>query len=404
MHVEGERGGRAALGDLAEGVHVGHRIGAHAPVLARDRERVQAGRVQVGVVLVGERGIGVVPRRARREAVARERGHALHHGALLVGEGREREHWPDLLLPGPGGPGVRVARRALWYCDAAMASSKRNLPVEAPARPDLLVTGLGGGRLRHRGLHDLAQVGGGLGGLLPVGQRLRRRAVEPVRHAAGSADRALGRRALRGHRRAGRARARPRRAGAGPSTWPPPASASRCTSPRSRCWSSTPPAPTASPRPGSCWPSSSCSGGAAPPCRAGARRSAPWWPAASPSRCWPRFGAAFIFAMPSSAGSGSEAALARHLRETRRGHVRGRLVPPLPGAEGALRRRGQRRCPTWSAIPTGSTARPDLCEKAGVKAFPTWVIGSQRREGVQSLGALADASKFQPPPPPAASR
>jgi len=31
-----------------------------------------------------------------------------------------------------------------------------------------------------------------------------------------------------------------------------------------------------------------------------------------------------------------------------------------------------------------------------VKAFPTWVIGGQRREGVQSLSALADASHFQP--------
>ena len=48
-------------------------------------------------------------------------------------------------------------------------------------------------------------------------------------------------------------------------------------------------------------------------------------------------------------------------------------------------------------------ARPDLCEKAGVKAFPTWVVGGQRFEGVQSIGALADASKFQraSPAPPA---
>jgi len=63
-----------------------------------------------------------------------------------------------------------------------------------------------------------------------------------------------------------------------------------------------------------------------------------------------------------------------------------------------------RDLPYVECDPNGVNARPDLCEKAGVKAFPTWTIGGQRREGVQSLGALADASKFQPPPPPAPSR
>jgi hypothetical protein len=45
----------------------------------------------------------------------------------------------------------------------------------------------------------------------------------------------------------------------------------------------------------------------------------------------------------------------------------------------------------------GVNGRPDLCEKAGVKAFPTWVLGTERREGVQSLGALSTFSKFEPP-------
>jgi len=39
-----------------------------------------------------------------------------------------------------------------------------------------------------------------------------------------------------------------------------------------------------------------------------------------------------------------------------------------------------------------------------VKAFPTWVVGGQRFEGVQSIGALADASKFQPAKPPAPTK
>jgi glutaredoxin len=115
------------------------------------------------------------------------------------------------------------------------------------------------------------------------------------------------------------------------------------------------------------------------------------------------FGAAFIFAMPSSAGSGSEAALARHLRES--GAVMyGAYWCPHCQEQKALFGDAARDLPYVECDPNGVNGRPDLCEKAGVKAFPTWTIGGQRREGVQSLGALADASKFQPPPPPAASR
>jgi len=115
------------------------------------------------------------------------------------------------------------------------------------------------------------------------------------------------------------------------------------------------------------------------------------------------FGAAFIFAMPSSAGSGSEAALARHLRES--GAVMyGAYWCPHCEEQKALFGDAARDLPYVECDPNGVNARPDLCEKAGVKAFPTWVIGGQRREGVQSLSALADASKFQPTPPPASSR
>ncbi len=115
------------------------------------------------------------------------------------------------------------------------------------------------------------------------------------------------------------------------------------------------------------------------------------------------FGAAFIFAMPSSAGSGSEAALARHLRES--GAVMyGAYWCPHCEEQKALFGDAARDLPYVECDPNGVNARPDLCEKAEVKAFPTWVIGGQRREGVQSLSALADASKFQPTTPPASSR
>jgi hypothetical protein len=60
VHVEGERGGGAGPGDLAERVHVGDGIGAKAAGLPRDGEGEQAGVVEVLVVLVGEGGLRVV--------------------------------------------------------------------------------------------------------------------------------------------------------------------------------------------------------------------------------------------------------------------------------------------------------------------------------------------------------
>jgi uncharacterized membrane protein/glutaredoxin len=44
----------------------------------------------------------------------------------------------------------------------------------------------------------------------------------------------------------------------------------------------------------------------------------------------------------------------------------------------------------------GERARPDLCLRAQVRSFPTWVIGSQRFEGVQTIETLARASNFSP--------
>jgi hypothetical protein len=41
-------------------------------------------------------------------------------------------------------------------------------------------------------------------------------------------------------------------------------------------------------------------------------------------------------------------------------------------------------------------ARPDLCSEIGVKAYPTWVVNKERREGVLSLDQLADLSRFNP--------
>jgi uncharacterized membrane protein len=107
-------------------------------------------------------------------------------------------------------------------------------------------------------------------------------------------------------------------------------------------------------------------------------------------------GAAFIYAMPAGGGGGFEAALARHLRE--QGAVMyGAYWCPRCTEQKALFGDAAKDIPYVECAKDGVNGRPDLCEKAGVKAFPTWVLGTERREGVQSLGALSTFSKFEPP-------
>jgi len=110
------------------------------------------------------------------------------------------------------------------------------------------------------------------------------------------------------------------------------------------------------------------------------------------------FGAAFIFAMPPSVGAGSAEMLARHLRES--GAVMyGAYWCPHCAEQKALFGEAAKELPYVECDPSGVNPRPDLCEKAGVKSFPTWVVGGERREGVQSLETLAELSKFNPAPP-----
>jgi uncharacterized membrane protein/glutaredoxin len=106
-------------------------------------------------------------------------------------------------------------------------------------------------------------------------------------------------------------------------------------------------------------------------------------------------GAAFIFAMPAGGGAGFEGALARHLRET--GAVMyGAHWCPHCAEQKALFGDAAKDVPYVECAADAVNGRPDLCEKAGVKVFPTWVVGTERREGVQSLSALATLSKFEP--------
>ena len=53
--------------------------------------------------------------------------------------------------------------------------------------------------------------------------------------------------------------------------------------------------------------------------------------------------------------------------------------------------------------PKGERPQTERCQAAGIRAFPTWVIGGQRLEGNRSLEELARASGFRLPPAAAKS-
>lgn len=52
------------------------------------------------------------------------------------------------------------------------------------------------------------------------------------------------------------------------------------------------------------------------------------------------------------------------------------------------------RLPYVECDPRGTGARPDLCQAAGVRAYPTWVLGGQMIEGTISPAELARRSGF----------
>lgn len=102
---------------------------------------------------------------------------------------------------------------------------------------------------------------------------------------------------------------------------------------------------------------------------------------------------AFVFAAGPEGATPYQLALARHLAQSRAVFYGAYWCPhcqeqkhKFGGAAGLL--------PYVECDPKGTSPQTERCERDGVKVFPTWVIGSQRLEGVQSLEALAEVSGF----------
>jgi uncharacterized membrane protein len=102
---------------------------------------------------------------------------------------------------------------------------------------------------------------------------------------------------------------------------------------------------------------------------------------------------AFVFAAGPEGATPYQLTLARHLAQTGAVFYGAFWCPhcqeqkhKFGGAAGLL--------PYVECDPKGTNSQTERCERAAVRSFPTWEIAGSRREGVQSLEALAEASSF----------
>ena len=107
-------------------------------------------------------------------------------------------------------------------------------------------------------------------------------------------------------------------------------------------------------------------------------------------------GGAAIFASYPGGATAYQAELARHLARSK-AVMYGAYWCPHCQEQKARFGHGRQRSALRRVRSQGAGARPDLCAIAGVRSYPTWVIGSERREGVLTLEELARLSGFAGP-------
>ncbi len=107
-------------------------------------------------------------------------------------------------------------------------------------------------------------------------------------------------------------------------------------------------------------------------------------------------GGAAVFASYPEETTGYEGELARHLARSKAA-MYGAYWCPHCQEQKARFGAAARELPYVECDPRGTGARPDLCGLAGVRSYPTWIIGSQRHEGTLTLEELARMSGFTAP-------
>jgi uncharacterized membrane protein len=106
--------------------------------------------------------------------------------------------------------------------------------------------------------------------------------------------------------------------------------------------------------------------------------------------------AAGLFVEPVGGTPEYRLALARHLRAVD-AVMYGAYWCPACAQQKARFGEAAAELPYVECDARGVRARPDLCERAGVRSYPTWVIGEARHEGVLSVEDLARISRFTGP-------
>jgi uncharacterized membrane protein/glutaredoxin len=107
-------------------------------------------------------------------------------------------------------------------------------------------------------------------------------------------------------------------------------------------------------------------------------------------------GGAAVFATHLEPATGYQGELARHLARTK-ATMYGVYWCPHCQEQKAKFGTAAREVPYVECDPRGAGARPDLCAIAGVRNYPTWVIGNRRHEGILSLEELARLSGYSGP-------
>ena len=98
----------------------------------------------------------------------------------------------------------------------------------------------------------------------------------------------------------------------------------------------------------------------------------------------------------SSLDSSYEARLANHLTETG-AKMYGAYWCPHCATQKDYFGGSASRLPYIECDPEGFSAQVELCDAAGVEAYPTWVIEGEQYLGAQPLGELATLSGFESP-------
>ncbi|MGQ9865481.1 MAG: vitamin K epoxide reductase family protein [Pseudanabaenaceae cyanobacterium] len=90
-----------------------------------------------------------------------------------------------------------------------------------------------------------------------------------------------------------------------------------------------------------------------------------------------------------------ELALARHLKAQGAQVFEAYTCPACHMQKELFGREAFAEIPQVECNPNGHNAQPQQCQAAGVRVTPTWVIQSQKYEGVRTLNELADLTHYQ---------